>query len=48
MMDTLNGCIFLLMMTYYCLKTKLKSYGDEITDFYDKEIPKVDILIILV
>ena len=23
------------------LKTKLKSYGDEVTDFYDKEITKV-------
>ena len=23
------------------LKTKIKSYGDEVTDFYDKEIPKV-------
>ena len=24
------------------LKTKTKSYGHEVTDFYDKEIPKVD------
>ena len=24
------------------LKTKIKSHGDEITEFYDKEIPKVD------
>ena len=24
------------------LKTKIKSYGNEITDFYDKGIPKVD------
>ena len=24
------------------LKTKRKSHGDEVTDFYDKEIPKVD------
>ena len=24
------------------LKTKLKSHGDEVTDFYDKKIPKVD------
>ena len=24
------------------LKTKVKSYGDEVTDFYNKEIPKVD------
>ena len=23
------------------LKTKMKSYGDEVTDFYGKEIPKV-------
>ena len=23
------------------LKTKIKSFGDENTDFYDKEIPKV-------
>ena len=24
------------------MKTKIKSYGDEVTDFYNKEIPKVD------
>ena len=24
------------------LKTKIKSHGDEVTDFYDKEIPKLD------
>ena len=24
------------------MKTKLKSYGDEVTGFYDKGIPKVD------
>ena len=24
------------------MKTKIKSYGDEATYFYDKEIPKVD------
>ena len=24
------------------LKTKIESHGDEVTDFYDKEIPKVD------
>ena len=24
------------------LKTKIKSHGDKVTDFYDKEIPKVD------
>ena len=24
------------------MKTKLKSHGDEITDFYGKQIPKVD------
>ena len=24
------------------LKNKIKSYGDEVTDFCDKEIPKVD------
>ena len=23
-------------------KTKIKSHGDEVTDFYDKEIPRVD------
>ena len=23
------------------LKTKIKSHGDEVTDFYDKDIPKV-------
>ena len=24
------------------LNTKIKSHSDEVTDFYDKEIPKVD------
>ena len=24
------------------LKTNIKSYDDEVTDFYDKEIPEVD------
>ena len=24
------------------LKTKIKSYGDDVTDFYDKEFPKVN------
>ena len=24
------------------LKSKIKSHGDEVTDFYDKEVPKVD------
>ena len=24
------------------LKTKIKSHGDEVTDFYDEKIPKVD------
>ena len=24
------------------MKTKIKSHGDEVWDFYDKEIPKVD------
>ena len=24
------------------LKLKIKSHGDEVTDFYDKKIPKVD------
>ena len=24
------------------LKTKMKCYGDEVTDFYGREIPKVD------
>ena len=24
------------------LKTKTKSHGDEVTDFYKKEVPKVD------
>ena len=24
------------------MKTKIKSYGDEITDFYDKWMPEVD------
>ena len=26
----------------FFLKIKIKSHGDEVTDFYDKEIPKVD------
>ena len=26
----------------YFLGTKRKSYGDEVTDFFDKEVPKVD------
>ena len=26
----------------FFLKSKIKSHGDEVTDFYDKEIPKVD------
>ena len=26
----------------FFLKTKVKSQRDEVTDFYDKEIPKVD------
>ena len=26
----------------FYLITKIKSYGDEVTDFYDKEIPRVD------
>ena len=25
-----------------CFKTRIKSHGDEVTDFFDKEIPKVD------
>ena len=24
------------------LKTKIKSHGDEVADFYDKKVPKVD------
>ena len=28
------------MITF--LKTNLKFYGDEVTDFYEKEIPKLD------
>ena len=24
------------------MKTKIKTHGDEVTDFYDKEIPKMD------
>ena len=27
---------------FFFLKTKVKSYSDEVTDFYDKEIPNVD------
>ena len=25
-----------------CLKTKIKSHGDKVTDFYDKKVPKLD------
>ena len=25
-----------------CFKTKIKSYGDEVTDFYNKKIPKLN------
>ena len=24
------------------METKIKSYGDEVTDFFEKKIPKVD------
>ena len=24
------------------MKTKIKSYGDEVTDFYNKKVPKLD------
>ena len=27
---------------YFFLKTKIQSHGDEVTDFYNKEIPKGD------
>ena len=30
------------------MKTKIKFYGDETTDFHDKEMPKIESLIILV
>ena len=30
------------MIASLILKTKIKSYGDEVTDFYNKEIPKMD------
>ena len=26
------------------LKTKIESHGDEVTDFYDKKVPKLDLL----
>ena len=31
-----------LSTKFFFLKTKIKSYSDEVTDFYDKEIPNVD------
>ena len=37
MMDKQNGCIFWLKMM-----TKIKFRGNEVTDFYDKKISKVD------
>ena len=30
-----------LPITKKCLKTKIKSYGDEVKDFHDKEVHKV-------
>ena len=31
-----------LLYNKKCFRTKIKSHGDKVTDFYDKEIPKVD------
>ena len=40
--DIKKNLIASLSMIKNFLKTKIKSYGDEVTDFYDKEIIKVD------
>ena len=37
-----NNLITTLAAIKQYLKTKTRSHGDEVTDFYDKEIPKVD------
>ena len=37
-----NNLITTLATIKQYLKTKTRSHGDEVTDFYDKEIPKVD------
>ena len=45
MMDKINGCMFQLMMMTYQKNIKLfgtKSHGDEVTDFYDKNILKIE------
>ena len=39
--DIKKNLIASLSMIKNFLKTKIKSYGDEVTDFYDKEIIKV-------
>ena len=40
--DTINYWIVSLSTIKNFLKTKIKSYGDEVTAFYDKETPKVN------
>ena len=38
----IKNLIASLSIDFFFLETKIKSYGDEVTDFYDNEIPKVD------
>ena len=41
----INRCNFCLKMKNFyniILKTKIKSYGDEATDFHDKEMPRAE------
>ena len=40
--DIKNNLIASLSTIKNFWKTKIKSHGDEVTDFYDKKIPKVD------
>ena len=37
-----KNLIVSLSIINFFLKNKIKSYGDEVTDFFDKIIPKVD------
>ena len=34
--------LYIYLLSKNILKSKIKFHGDEVTDFYDKEIPKVD------
>ena len=40
--DDWRGCTDIIIEVNFFLKTKIKSHGDEVTDFYYKEIAKAD------